>query len=476
MFCLFGFVIAKLQSFSQGPLGGAFTWREREPLAAAPNSTDYGAQTISIPVDHFTPTDNRTYQNRYWVNDTYYQEGGPVFFFDAGEQDAAPLVPNYLREGVGPSAPITLAKRFNGLAVLFEHRFYGNLQAGSYPFPVNQTTGEMIDGYAAYKYLTTEQALEDPVYLANHFQPAGLEPFWTTLHPSKTPWIWIGGSYPGIRGAHMRVRNPETFFATWASSAPTQAAVDMWQYYAQAERSMTRNCSADYTAITKWVDRVLSNGTAAEITQLKIQLYTAIEASPSDLTPIINASVADSLTNTDVGNLLLIPFSNYQSCGFEASILPFCNIFQTRNQTAISTTDNGGTTPAIAFESGIYAATSNITLTWQAFLTGLVQMDYDSIQGPADQPVADYSWTWQYCSEYGFYQRGNAQNPHTIESSFLSLDYIQQNCDNSFSFKGLPAMPNVDAVNKYGGWNINPTNIVSSLYHSYILHPSFLKQ
>ena len=52
----------------------------------------------------------------------------------------------------------------------------------------------------------------------------------------------------------MRVRNPETFYATWASSAPTEAAVDMYTYYAQAERSMFRNCSADWTAVTKYSD------------------------------------------------------------------------------------------------------------------------------------------------------------------------------------------------------------------------------
>ena len=49
----------------------------------------------------------------------------------------------------------------------------------------------------------------------------------------------------------MRQRNPETIFAAWASSAPVHAQVDMASYYKAAERSLTRNCSADWVAVTR---------------------------------------------------------------------------------------------------------------------------------------------------------------------------------------------------------------------------------
>jgi Serine carboxypeptidase S28 len=35
--------------------------------------------TIDMPIDHFNKSDHRTYENRYWVNASYYKEGGPVF-------------------------------------------------------------------------------------------------------------------------------------------------------------------------------------------------------------------------------------------------------------------------------------------------------------------------------------------------------------------------------------------------------------
>ena len=136
----------------------------------------------------------------------------------------------------------------------------------------------------------------------------------------------------------------------------------MWTYYAQAERSMTRNCSADYTHVTNYVDSILANGTQGQQDHLKIALYTAIQSSSGGRTPAhINETEAMAMSNTDVGYNLLLPLSFYQYYGFEASVQPFCDIMETFNRTEKRTTDNGGTAPAIASESGI-AITHNIKI------------------------------------------------------------------------------------------------------------------
>ncbi|KAK4970443.1 hypothetical protein LTR66_011589 [Elasticomyces elasticus] len=291
----------------QLPLNGGLTRRE-----ISINTTDYPALTIDIPIDHYNSSETRTYKNQYWVNARYYRRGGPVFFFNSGEQNAHPLVPYFLYEAAGPSSVMTMARRFNGLAIVFEHRFYGDLHEGSFPFAMNATTGMAEGGYEAYKHLTTEQALEDPVYFAHHFEPPGLRRHWPLLNPKHTPWVWLGGSYPGIRGAMMRVRNPETFYATWASSAPTEAAVDMWTYYAQAERSMMRNCSADYTHVTNYVDSILTNRTATEVGDLKYALYKAVLSGPRGQTPsYVNRTEAEGLSKASVAGYLLLPLSFY---------------------------------------------------------------------------------------------------------------------------------------------------------------------
>lgn len=59
----------------------------------------------------------------------------------------------------------------------------------------------------------------------------------------------------------------------------------------------------------------------------------------------------------------------------------------------------------------------------------------------------------------GFYQRGDPANPLSIETSFLSLDLFQAQCNETFP-EGLPTSPAVGNVNKYGGWNMTPSNVL----------------
>lgn len=110
--------------------------------------------TIDMPIDHFNPSDHRTYKNRYWVNDSYYEPGGPVFLFDTGEYGVTNfMVTSFLAEEMGPSSLMSLARKYNGVAVMWEHRFYGE----SLPFVADDKTGIATGGYDAYKYLTIEQ-------------------------------------------------------------------------------------------------------------------------------------------------------------------------------------------------------------------------------------------------------------------------------------------------------------------------------
>jgi Serine carboxypeptidase S28. len=156
-----------------------FGYSAKVPISSGERSTTSDRVdswfTGDIPIDHFGTGDERKFSNRYWINDTFYKKGGPVFFFDTGVfalNDISPafkitennntagehgvsdsMVSIFLEESLGSSALMALARRYGGLAILWEHRFYGQ----SLPFELDLETGIAVDGYEAYKYHTVEQ-------------------------------------------------------------------------------------------------------------------------------------------------------------------------------------------------------------------------------------------------------------------------------------------------------------------------------
>lgn len=122
---------------------------------------------------------------------------------------------------------------------------------------------------ADYKYLTVSQALEDVAYFAHRFDKTCLggrntllsgEHATQHLDPWHAPWIWVGGSYFGMRGARMRLHKPDIFYAVWASSAPVQTVLDGSVYSNPVYCAFPKNCTADMRAAVSRIDQILDVG------------------------------------------------------------------------------------------------------------------------------------------------------------------------------------------------------------------------
>lgn len=100
---------------------------------------------------------------------------------------------------------------------------------------------------------------------ANNFSVAAFPD--TGLTPASTPWIFVGGSYPGMRAAFVREKYPDTIFASLSSSAPVQAQVNMSVYFDVVYRGLTAlgfaNCTNDIVAAVRYIDAQLANATTA---------------------------------------------------------------------------------------------------------------------------------------------------------------------------------------------------------------------
>jgi hypothetical protein len=129
--------------------------------------------------------------------------------------------------------------------------------------------------------------------------------------------------------------------------------------------------------------------------KMKLALLKARAGKPGgDTSGADNITESDAQSTNDVNaaSILMDPLNFYQYYGFKDSLLPFCNLLETKNFTAD------------AIEKGV-AAQEGVEKAFDAFLVAVSELDYDEVRIPeGDDPIADRSWMWQYCSEYGMWR------------------------------------------------------------------------
>ena len=80
---------------------------------------------VALPIDHFAKNKNYSQQgsffNRFWVAESAYKPGGPVFLYDVGEANAKPNALFRLQNET--SFFKQLVDKYNGVGIVWEHRY-----------------------------------------------------------------------------------------------------------------------------------------------------------------------------------------------------------------------------------------------------------------------------------------------------------------------------------------------------------------
>lgn len=276
------------------PATGA--WRSR--LSTQPGAT-WTAHNFSVPVDHFhnestyEPHSDALFSLAYWLDDSYYQTGGPVIVLASGEFPGVGRIP-YLEHGIAH----ILAKATGGLAVLLEHRYYGT----SYPVP--NVTLESL------RFLSTEQAMADTAYFARNIKFPGLEHL--DLTAPGTPWIIYGGSYAGAFAAFMRKMYPEEFWGGISASGVPQAIINYWEYFEAARVYAPGECSPVTQKLTHVVDTALFSEDKARNRQMK-DLFGLGELADADFGSAISRGISGLQSTMWDPEIDLYDFGHY--CG-----------------------------------------------------------------------------------------------------------------------------------------------------------------
>jgi hypothetical protein len=419
------------------------------------NSITINVENATLPIDHWN-TSFGTYNNRFAVLDKFYKPGKPIFVFDSGEQDAF-AEPNFDRttnayEFPTESFEVQLLKDSDALGIFWEHRYYG------------RSLPEHDDGFKNpekyFRYLTAEQALADVPFFAWNFSlPARPN---VDLTPTSTPWVFFGGSYPGMRAAWLRQEFPETIFAAWASSAPVQAAVDMPFYWDSVWDGLNAygfgNCTKDIQAVVRYVDEQLGHLDPNVSIALKKEFYG------EKGTEVPHSTFVDILTH------VLDDWQSLGARGGDGKLGSFCDHLSfdpTTNKT--SDAQGWAATKGPMFSIQRWASSPMFKKilkeeTKDTCVDKTTNPGSDDLTVSAEKPCVDtpaprttetLSWTWQYCTEFGYFQTSNV-GPKQLISKYIDVAHHQDICHRSLQGQ-VPDLPAVEATNKrFGGWNINP--------------------
>lgn len=173
-------------------------------MLATATAAEFQAYNFTQTVDHFNAQCLSTFQQRYYIDDSHWQPGGPLFHFLGGE---SPIGKEQL-PGLYPFVSQVLAPSLHAMVLVTEHRYFGE----SLPYGSNASFSLHTEGCSGgMGLLNVEQALRDFVNVAASVRHTRC---------GNCPVVAVGGSYPGLLAAMIRVRYPDQVHASWAASAP----------------------------------------------------------------------------------------------------------------------------------------------------------------------------------------------------------------------------------------------------------------
>jgi len=204
----------------------------------------YQTKYITQYIDHFDFLGNAgpdgQYRQRYLISDSYWDGKGPILFYTGNEGSIVNFWDN-------TGFVFALAKRFNGLILFGEHRYYGE----SLPYGDKSFTGDNLG------QLTSEQALADFAYLVKQVKK--------DYNAMNCTVFAFGGSYGGMLTAYMRYKYPHIIDGGVASSAPfftvagNSPRSQFWESVTHTFRKADHTCPESiqrgFTELIEWFNK-----------------------------------------------------------------------------------------------------------------------------------------------------------------------------------------------------------------------------
>ncbi|XP_074032602.1 putative serine protease K12H4.7 [Leptinotarsa decemlineata] len=370
-------------------------------------------------LDHFNPTDERTFQQRYFVNKNFVNGTSinTVFLFIGGEGGE-----NGYYTSVGFMAEY--AAEIKALCFSVEHRYYGESR------PTENTTTKDL------QFLTSQQALADLAFFVEAMNVK-------YNFSQDVKWIAIGGSYAGNLAAWLRLKYPHLITGAMSASGPLLAKLDFPEYLEVVADDLKRENASCLESVQRAFEQlkvVLFNSTSHEDFDELFQSCVPVKDSVENALDMENlfSLISDSLA-------YVAQYDNNQAmlnAQYGMTIRSVCEIMKDEK---------------IGSEMARLAAV-NKQISGQSCFDFRYNTLIEMIQGYGTSN-GEKQWIYQTCTEFGYYQTSSNK---TFGDGF-HLDFFIQQCIDIFG-----PQYNKDFVQKavertnnfYGGLDIDVTNVV----------------
>jgi len=244
----------------------------------------YEVKWFNQTLDHFTFTTSKKFQQKYLVNDTFWNsDGGPIFFYTGNEGKIESFAEN-------TGFMWDIADEFGAMLVFAEHRYYGE----SLPFGEESKSKDP----SKVGYLSSSQALADYVDLITYIRK-------TVEGAQESPVIAFGGSYGGMLSAWIRTKYPHIVQGAIAGSAPIAQFTSPCDAFGRIVTSdfsaagVNGSCSTSIRASWSAFDRVskLENKTGLDWINENFKLCDNSKLTSSENVTLIKAYLTDLWTN-----------------------------------------------------------------------------------------------------------------------------------------------------------------------------------
>lgn len=250
---------------------------------------------------------------------------------------------------------------------------------------------------------------------------------------------------------------------TISSSGVTKAIYDYWEYFEPIRENGPPQCISNIERLTNVVDNILIG---KNDTTLTLKLKSAFQ-------------LGNLTSSHDFVSLLSIPLGYWQSRNWDpkqddSTFFDYCNVITNSSIVYPSTVALKSSVEELLDASGSGYETNSLTIPMLNFI-GFINSSFveacarrnrtldecfSSQSGPFlgtsynDDDISQEwrSWPYQYCTEWGYLQTGSGVPADQLPllSRLIDLEYSSIICREAFN---ITSPPNIDAVNKYGGWN-----------------------